>query len=124
MDQYKILIEDRNCSEWSVVNAISLLPTEIDESFEPIKYKLLNEDIFTYNNNNFELIHSSFKSADYMSGVLVLEKNKSYGRHKDKFLYKCIPDDRRLPSFVIPYLITKIGFYKMFKNKYITFKYK
>ncbi len=124
MDQYKILIEDRNCAEWSVVNAVSLLPTEIDESFEPIKHKLLNGDVFTYNNNNFKLIHSCFQSVDYMSGVLVLDKNKSYGRHKDKFLYKCIPDDRRLPSFIIPYLITKIGFYKMFKNKYITFKYK
>jgi hypothetical protein len=37
-------------------------------------------------------------------------------------LYKCIPDDKHLPSFLIPYDI-KLNFSKVLKNKYVVFKY-
>jgi ribonuclease R len=37
-------------------------------------------------------------------------------------LYKCIPDDKHLPVFLIPYDV-KIGFSKIQKNKYIVFKF-
>ena len=47
-----------------------------------------------------------------MSGILVVNNNKTYGRSKDKFLYRCIPDDRRLPEFVIPYMPRVKGFSK------------
>ena len=55
-------------------------------------------------------------------GVLVLEDNKSYGIHNKKPLYRCIPDDSRLPSFLVPHKLN-IGFNKHFKNKYIVFRY-
>ena len=122
MEQYKIVIEDRNCEEWSLTNTITLEDVSLKE-FNPLSYKLFNGDIFTYNNGDFSLIHSCTKSMNYLSGVLVLEKNKSYGKYKDKHLYKCLPDDRRIPSFLIPYEIKKIGFSKIYKNKYVTFSY-
>jgi len=122
MEQYKIVIEDRNCEEWSLTNTITLEDVSLKE-FNPLLYKLFNGDIFTYNNGEFSLIHSCTKSMNYLSGVLVLEKNKSYGKYKDKHLYKCLPDDRRIPSFLIPYEIKKIGFSKIYKNKYVTFSY-
>ena len=122
MEQYKIVIEDRNCDEWSLTNTITLEDVSLKE-FNPLSYKLFNGDIFTYNNGEFSLIHSCTKSMNYLSGVLVLEKNKSYGKYKDKHLYKCLPDDRRIPSFLIPYEIKKIGFSKIYKNKYVTFSY-
>lgn len=122
MEQYKIVIEDRNCEEWSLTNTITLEDVSLKE-FNPLSYKLFNGDIFTYNNGEFSLIHSCTKSMNYLSGVLVLEKNKSYGKYKDKHLYKCLPDDRRIPSFLIPYEIKKIGFSKIYKNKYVTFSY-
>ena len=58
--------------------------------------------------------------------------NKTYGRYikqegfkkkEGKLLYKCIPDDMRLPSFLIPYEIKNVGFSKVFKNYYVTFSY-
>jgi exoribonuclease R len=122
MEQYKIIIEDRNCDGWSLTNTITLEDVSLKE-FNPLSYKLFNGDIFTYNNGEFTLIHSCTKSMNYLSGVLVLEKNKSYGKYKDKQLYKCLPDDRRIPSFLIPYEIKKIGFSKIYKNKYVTFGY-
>ena len=55
-------------------------------------------------------------------GYKLLEDNKTYGNHNGKPLYRCIPDDRRLPCFLIPHK-HKIGFNKNFKNKYIVFKF-
>ena len=55
---------------------------------------------------------------------MVLEGNKTYGYHsKNRLYYRCIPDDRRLPEFLVPYKL-KIGFIKKMTNKYIIFKYK
>ena len=51
-------------------------------------------------------------------------KGKTYGRSKSgvgKFYYKCIPNDKRLPAFLIPYENKNIGFNKNITNKYILF---
>ena len=109
MNQYKIIIEDRNCEEWTISNTVSLMDVTL-EDFNPLSHKLFNGDIFTYDGTEFKLIHSCTKTMNYFSGVLILEKNKSYGKYKDKHLYKCLPDDRRIPSFLIPYEIKNIGF--------------
>jgi exoribonuclease R len=53
-----------------------------------------------------------------------LENNKTFGRteNKKRLLYKCVPDDSRLPPFLVPYDI-KIGFSKVQKNKYVVFRF-
>ena len=58
-----------------------------------------------------------------LTGVLLLENNKTYGRtpNKKRLLYKCIPSDKHIHPFLIPYEI-KMEFSKKFINKYITFK--
>jgi len=61
-----------------------------------------------------------------MPGVLMLENNKTYGHSgskNKKYLYKCVPDDKRLPDFLVPYEVKQMGFIKKQKNKYITFKF-
>ena len=55
--------------------------------------------------------------------MLVLQSGKTYGKIKKKFLYKCIPDDKRMPIFLIPYSVN-YGFEKIVNNKYLTFKFK
>ena len=40
-----------------------------------------------------------------------------------KLLYKCIPDDTRLPSFLVPYEIKSMGFSKVFTNLYVTINF-
>jgi len=89
----------------------------------PLKEKLFNHDIFTMDGDKCNLLHSTIKSATYIPGVLVLKNNRRFGKYKNKFLYKCIPDDKRLPIFLIPYAI-KQGFSKHLVNKYVIFKYK
>ena len=123
---YKIHINDRNYSSWEIFETTNFNKINLD--IEPIQCKLFSNDVFTFDdNNNIQLLHSSVKHGSAMPGVLILLGNKTYGRannaKKSKLLYKCIPDDMRLPSFLIPYEIKQVGFSKVFKNLYVTFTF-
>ena len=128
MSQYKILIDDRNYYTWRVYNFDSL--SEVNESseinklnIEPTRDKLFSSDVFSMiDNTRVHLLHSSVRAMSIIPGILVVNGNKTYGKYKDKYLYKCIPDDKRLPIFVVPYAI-KLGFNKNIDNKYIVFKF-
>jgi exoribonuclease R len=135
MKQFKIIIENRNYSCWHFVDPYTNIKINIETDcpellkLNPIDYKLFSRDIFTYNYNdngkfNIELINQYLKPNLVIAGVLQLENNKTFGRtsNKKRLLYKCIPDDKHLPSFLIPYEI-KMSFSKVLKNKYVVFKY-
>tara|TARA_Y100000996_G_scaffold282151_2_gene222682 strand:+ start:771 stop:2246 length:1476 start_codon:yes stop_codon:yes gene_type:complete len=56
-----------------------------------------------------------------LPGILILEKNKTYGNTKSKYYYKCISKSIDLPFILIPYKLN-LSFNKRLKNKYILFK--
>ena len=119
--QYKILVNDRNYMDWNLFDALSL--NEIEKiPINPASNKLFSSDIFEMIQDKVNILHSSVRCMPSIPGILVLKGNKTYGRMKDKFLYKCIPDDRRFPEFLMPYNV-KLGFSKNIDNKYIVFKY-
>ena len=131
---YKIHINDRNYASWDVFNMDKLNKVTID--INPIENKLFTNDVFTICNNNvIKILHSSVRSGPSIPGVLILDGNKTYGREKkndqiknnakinNKLLYKCIPDDVRLPCFLVPYEIKSMGFSKIFKNLYVTINF-
>jgi len=131
---YKVHINSRDYSSWTYYNTKNF--NSIDLPINPLERQLLTNDVFTFKRDvidscNFELVHSSNQLCQYIPGVLILKNNKIYGRETNKsgkstgrFYYKCIPDDMRLPPFLIPYEIKKVGFSKVFSNVYITFQYK
>lgn len=129
--QYKILIENRQYTSWSFLDpSTNMKIVDVPElqQINPIEHKLFSRDVFTmYTTNDqpkLELINSFMSSASYFAGVLQLENNKTFGRtanHK-RLLYKCVPDDKHLPTFLVPYDV-KIGFSKLQKNKFVIFKY-
>lgn len=121
--QFRIYIENREYTEYSFINASSL--GEVDNpGVEPVNDKLFSGDVFALDEDkNIKLLHSTVHSVDSMPGVLVLDQNKTYGKMNGKNLYKCIPDDRRLPVFLVSYEIKKMGFKKKMVNKYVTFEY-
>jgi hypothetical protein len=136
MTLYKIIIDNRNYSSWNVVNPNTLEPVVIDE-FNPEQHKLFNNDVFTYNNGKVDIIHSSIRYNENIPAVMILDNDKTYGReigekyssntnkkHLKRLLYKCIPDDTRLPIFLVPYEIKQMGFSKVFTNIYVTIYYK
>ena len=136
MTLYKINIDNRNYGSWNVFKATTLEPITLDD-FNPADHKLFTNDVFTYNKGNVEIIHSSTRINENIPAVLILADNKTYGReHKvidgnnytmkahGRLLYKCIPDDTRIPVFLVPYEIKQMGFSKVFTNLYVTIRYK
>lgn len=139
MTSYKIYVNDRNYTSWQVFDTNKFNKIILD--IKPLDSKLLTNDIFSVNEDNtLNLIHSTIRSGPAMPAVLILAGNKTYGRqHKlqneqtsskkhseiasGKLLYKCIPDDMRLPSFLVPYEIKNLGFSKVLKNLYVTIKF-
>lgn len=134
MTSYKIYVNDRNYESWETFDTNNLNKINLD--INPIYSKLLSNDVFTVNEDKtINIIHSSIRSGPSMPAVLILAGNKTYGRQtKDtqkkgnrntngKLLYKCIPDDMRLPSFLVPYEIKNMGFSKVLTNLYVTINY-
>jgi len=130
MKAYRILIHDRNYTSWEFCYADTNLPVTDNEvsalsTINPLSMKLFSRDIFTFDEKGvFIMVQPYTQLRESIAGVLLLENNKTFGRtaNKKRLLYKCIPDDKRIPAFLIPYDI-KLGFTKVNKNKFVTFKY-
>jgi hypothetical protein len=122
MTLYKVHIHDRAYSGWSFYDILNYQVNNLD--VDPAKFKLFSNDVFSLNDSGIVKVeHSSVRVVASIPGVLVLKSNKTYGRKNGKLLYKCIPDDMRLPSFLIPYEMKNVGFSKVFMNMYVTFSY-
>lgn len=121
MKHLRIYIDDRNYMSWQYYDIETKDVVQLDIQINPYENKLFNNDII---NENGELVHSYTRDCPTFAGILLLENNKTFGRTKNKkrVLYKCIPDDKRLPSFLVPYDL-KMGFSKNIQNKYVVFKF-
>jgi exoribonuclease R len=123
---YKILIHDREYTKWDIHDVRQY--TIIDSvAVDPVNSKLFTNDIFNVGEDGtINVVHSSIRSTPDLPGVLVLAGNKTYGRQNKKngkLIYKCIPDDSRLPAFLIPYEVKHVGFSKVGVNIYVTFSF-
>jgi len=120
--KYKVIIHDRSYTSWSYINE----ETNQEESYTiiPPPTKLFSKDIILHDpiQNTVTPLYSNIRTTSQIAGVLLLDGNKTFGRIKNKLLYKCIPDDKHLPFFLVP-CDPKIGFSKVLKNKYILFKF-
>ena len=73
--------------------------------------------------NNIIIKESDFRENQFHCGVLILQGNKTFGKaKKGKMFYKCIPYEKELPIFLIPYEL-RIGFNKNHINKYVMFSF-
>jgi exoribonuclease R len=121
MVSYKIVLENRNYNNWNIYDSNNFQKKDID--INPIEDKLFSNDVFILEKNKVNILHSSVRTGPPIAGVLIVAGNKTYGRKNGKLLYKCVPDDIRLPAFLIPYEIKHIGFSKIINNLYVTFSY-
>ena len=117
----KIHIDDRRYTKFRIVESTEL--KELDLPLNPLNEKLFHNDMFEYSNDSVTLLHSPTRTTKNLSGILVLDNNKTYGKVKDRFLYRCVPDDKRLPEFLVPYLPKTKGFSKKLVNLYVTFAF-
>lgn len=120
MTIYKIYINDRNYSSWEIFDANKFEKIE-NIVINPIESKLLSNDVFIIDKNNIvTILHSTIRTGTALPCVLILAGNKTYGRSNKKLLYRCVPDDMRLPAFLVPYELKNLGFSKVLKNMYVT----
>ena len=116
---YKIHILDNNYTSWDIYDERneSLITLDIN----PLEKKILTGDVIDDKGN---ILRSLIRTAKYLPGILITN-GKTYGRSNsnNKFYYKCIPNDKRLPAFLIPYENKNISFSKCIYNRYILFKY-
>jgi hypothetical protein len=124
----KINVNDRIYKDYSFVCAKTLAPVDLDISRQTIiKHKLFNQDIFQYNsaNNSCSIEKSSLRSMPVIPAVLVLEGKRTFGKWKRgrKLLFKCVPDDRQMPIFLVPYEVKNM-FSKRLFNKYTVIKFR
>ena len=129
---YKIIYTNRNSDQYLLYNA-NTLDTITDINVNAFENKLFSNDVFEMNeltnsNKNIQsinIIHSSTRIAENIPGVLLVADNITYGRTKKqgKLLYKCIPDDLRIPEFLVPYEIKSAENSKKIPNLYVTVQY-
>jgi exoribonuclease R len=103
------------CTQSGFVN------TETGENVADISIrKVFHNDVIEVSfSNKFIVLESSVRD-NVLAGVLVI--GKTYGRSGRRLLYKCIPDNRDLPAFLVPYDIPA-SFHKNVKNKYVAFRF-
>ena len=134
MNLYRVVILDRNYSNYIFYHVDDVQKGEINvdsipglKNLRPLDHKMFMDDIFELpmdNSGEVSIIRSTVRKSKQIAGVLMLEKNKTFGRtvNKKRLLYKCIPDDVHLPAFLVPYDV-KVGFSKVQKNKFVTFQF-
>ena len=123
---YKIHIKNRSYTEWECMTSHDMNIIELD-GLEPTKEKLLSGDVFDINEEKNVLITCSpTRKMDAIPGVLDLKSNRTYGREtsgKRRLLHRVVPDDIRLPVFLVPYEQKHMGFSKVFSNLYVTIRF-
>ena len=123
---YKILIDTPNYDEYIILD--SHTDEKQDIQLNPRNNALFNFDVFDYSAETKQVTirHSTTRNFKQLSGILMLSSKTIFGRDGKKILYKCIPDDQRLPAFVVPYKI-KHDRHSLSSNhtidKYITFRF-
>jgi exoribonuclease R len=134
-ESFTIQIFDRKYEKYEIIS-LDTSQSKV-EIIDPIVHKLFHKDVFTFEDRDQEnrkepmIIKSTIREKPFFAGILVLTGNKTYGRKNtsismkkhEKLLYKCIPNDPFLPSFLIPYEMKTMGFSKLFHNLYVIFKY-
>lgn len=138
--QAKLLLESNQYDKWTWVT-IDTRHTLTPET-EPwitmitrdvmIEQHWFNHDVVLFevdpstNLITYSLFHSVIRQSVTLAGVLVM--NKIFGRAgKNKFYYRCIPNDKRLPSFLVPYAWNgnkEKAFQKHPVNRFVIFKFK
>jgi exoribonuclease R len=123
---YQIIISDREYTSWSFVNPVTNSPKSLSESetlVNPAHLKIFSGDLVDLSSPIPVIRESPIKHAQ-IPGLLILEGNQTYGRtaNNKRNFYKCIPSDKHLPAFLIPYS-PEITFSKILKNRFVVFRF-
>lgn len=116
----QVEIKDNEYKSWVWRDNATQIETNMN--LNPLELKLFNGDLVE---EDGKLIKSNYRNTERtIPGILVLDC-KTYGRSPNgKPLYKCIPDNKQLPIFLVPYEERNPSFNKNRGNNYVLFKFK
>jgi exoribonuclease R len=116
----QVEIKDNEYKSWTWIEIGMRM--KINANLNPLELKLFNGDLVE---EDGKLINSKYRNTEKtLPGILVLD-GKTYGRSSNnKPLYKCIPDNKQLPIFLVPYEERIPSFIKKKANNYVLFKFK
>ena len=140
--QYILTICDRTYTKWYFTNTHTNEITVVENprgngyispngyvQVHPFTHKMFSGDLIAIHKHtpsslDFQLVSSPIRTSNYIPGVLVLDTGRTFGRtaNNKRLFYKCIPDNTKLPSFLVPYEIT-LGFSKSISNKYVLIRF-
>jgi exoribonuclease R len=119
---YELNVHDRHYEKYVFINTKDLQETILYSN--PLSNKWFHKDIIDAAG---KCLKSPYMSNHAIPGVLIINGNTFGHLNGDltaKLLYKCIPDDKSLPVFLIPYEYKCNTFSKNRHNKYVTFRIK
>ena len=102
---YKVVIGDRNYGSYDFINQTTMEAESLP--VDPIHRKLFHNDIIEYDGEMFHVRLSSLRKSKHISGVAVMTDNVTYGKDKNKRYFRVLPDDSRLPSFLVPMAVKR-----------------
>jgi len=150
---YQIKIKSRNYDDWYYTDLLQnkvdldyhpinykLFNNDIIMEL-PSDNALLVDSSGAVQKPRIKIVDSVITKNKNIPGILIVKDNKTYGRlerkdtldlsgsacknvnTKGKLLYKCIPDDKTIPPFLIPYEFKHSNFLKLYSNLYVTFSF-
>lgn len=119
MTTFKLSVNDRGYKDFSYTRTDSGEAVEFDN--DPYESRLFDGDVVSADDSS--LISSLVREGEELAGVLVLDNKCKYGKQKDKFLYKCIPDRPGLPFFLLPRKEPKVAFSTKRENVFVVFRF-
>ena len=87
-------------------------------SVDPVAEKLVTGDVV----RDGVIDRCSQYRSKSIPGVLVLN-GSTFGRKNSKLLYKCIPNNKSLPVFLVPFEDKSVTFSKRKLNRFVSFKF-
>jgi hypothetical protein len=111
----ELIILKQDYSEWQFTNKDS------NTQLNPFVERLFHGDVV---DDKCKVLTPSPIRTDKNIPCILDFKGSTYGRAKDKLLYRCIPDDKTIPQFIVPYEQKQVGFDKHKTNKYVLIQFK
>lgn len=119
MAMFKLSVSDRGYEGHTYTRTDSGEAVEFDN--DPYESRMFDGDVVSADDGS--LISSLVREGEELAGVLVLDDKCKYGKQKDKFLYKCIPDRPGLPFFLLPRKEPKAAFSTKRENVFVVFRF-
>ena len=83
MTRYTITIIGGDYNNYEIKDEYNVINNNI--VLEPGKLKMFDQDIFSYDEEKVNIIHSPIITSNNIPAVLILENNKTYGRNGKQF---------------------------------------